>query len=98
MSVRINIVENNGCGDSCLDHYEVVGYALVEVRRKDGGELAVEFDVKVDCGDSGYGEEGPVVLPFIKSIEEKIKELLPKPEFVEYPETPESKLWVPDGY
>jgi hypothetical protein len=93
MSVHISVVENNGTGSASLDHYEVVGYALVEVRRKDGGELAIEFDVKVDCDSK---EDGELVLGFIKKIESKVKEALPKPEFMKYPEVPEAKLWVPE--
>ena len=93
MSVRISITKNNGCGPLHLEHYEVVGYALVEVRKKDGGELAIEFDVNVDCDSKEDGEE---VLAFIKKIESKVKEALPKPEFVEYPEVPEAKLWIPE--
>ena len=93
MSVRVSITNNNGCGSLHLEHYEVVGYALVEVRKKDNNELAIEFDVKVDCDSK---DDGEVVLGCIKQIEDKVKEVLPKPEFVEYPEIPESKLWIPE--
>ncbi len=73
----------------------VAGHLIFAVvRNPETAELKVETYVGVNCSNK---EDYDVVFPFIKQIEDKLKEILPQPEFVEYPETPEPKLWVPNS-
>lgn len=72
--------------DQKLDN--VAGHLLFAVvRDEQTAELKVETVVAVNASNK---EDYDVIYPFIKGIEDKLKEFLPEP-------VPETKLWVPDG-
>ncbi len=76
--------------DSDLDYNSVVGYSLVTVVKTQDGGLDVNRDFRVQ--DSWNEEDKQVATDFLKQAGAKLSELFPGEQ------TPEPKLWVPDGY
>jgi len=66
----------------------VVGHVIVAVLKKEGGSLIIERASGVNAEP---GEDGEIVLDFIKSIDAKLSEALPQEEAA-----PASKIWIPE--
>ena len=65
----------------------VVGHVVVAVLKKEDGSLIIERASGVNAEP---GEDGEIVLDFIKSVDAKLSEVLPQEEVA-----PEPKLWLP---